>query len=177
VAAVLDLVVVSLVAAELGLLSGAHRRLTIRVAVVPRGRQHRSIAQVPVETRDPMSAEETSAPEIDQLLSRQIGRMSETARDHALLHCQALDPAVGKESDQARELAIDQEQVLGKASRTGLGPGLVKVWPIDLAFRNNLLAYQDWERGRLVHDCQIKELGCKTVPRIDHRTFKIDKAI
>ena len=70
-----------------------------------------------------------------------------------------------------------QEQVLGKASRTGQGPVLVKVLPIDLAFRNNLLACQDWEQGRLVHDCQIKELGCKTVPRIDHRTFKIDKAI
>lgn len=174
--AVRDLVVASLVAAEQGRLSGAHRRLTIR-AVVPRDPQHRSIAQVLVETQDPMSVEETSVPETGHLLSRQIGRMSETARDHALQHCQALDPAVGKESDQVRGSAIDQEQVLGKASRTGQGPVLVKVLPIDLAFRNNLLACQDWEQGRLVHDCQIKELGCKTVPRIDHRTFKIDKAI
>ena len=179
-AAVHDQVEDSLEAAEQGRLLGVHRHLTTRVVVLvveQRDPQLRTITPVRVETRDPMSAEETSAPEIDQLLSRQIGRMSETARDHALLHCQALDPAVGKESDQARGSAIDQEQVLGKASRTGQGPVLVKVLPIDLAFRNNLLACQDWEQGRLVHDCQIKELGCKTVPRIDHRTFRIDKAI
>ncbi len=179
-AAVHDQVEDSLEAAEQGRLLGVHRHLTTRVVVlvvVQRDPQLRTIAPVPVETQDPMSAEETSVPETGHRLNRQIGRMSETARDHALLHCQALDPAVGKESDRVRGSAIDQEQVLGKASRTGQGPVLVKVLPIDLAFRNNLLACQDWEQGRLVHDCQIKELGCKTVPRIDHRTFKIDKAI
>lgn len=156
----LDRAVDSVVAVQHDLLSVARRRSIVRAVEVVARRVRR------LRRHGPMLAEMLAA-EIDQRLSQEIDREPEVelapVRDRQ--HCQTIDRVPGKESDRAKELAIDRQALARLAGTRSI--------TIESASRISQHGCRDSEVELLDRGCRIKVPVCKTRWRTVRRRWQI----